>query len=126
MKEQNTVENIGPLFATAKEAGITVDISPHYYYPTDKGWQFEGALEKFMHNVKMFDRPNAYDLQGFEGSGIDFLPQYEKYIRDGKTIIVSPHTGLRSLGRRSCGTTPTGLLRSPAAPDRGRLPILGP
>ncbi len=37
VKEQNTVENIGRLFATAKKAGITVAISPHYYYPTDKG-----------------------------------------------------------------------------------------
>jgi len=89
--EQNTVENIDRLFAIAKEAGITVAISPHYYYPTDKGWQFEGALEKLMHNIKMFDRPGAYDLQGFEDSGADFLPQYKKYIHDGKTIITSPH-----------------------------------
>ncbi|ETX03622.1 MAG: hypothetical protein ETSY2_32950 [Candidatus Entotheonella gemina] len=42
--ELHTVANIGRLFATAKQAEITVAVSPHYYYPTDKGWQFEGAL----------------------------------------------------------------------------------
>ncbi len=89
--EQNTVENLDRLFAAAKQAGIVVAISPHYYFPTDKGWQFEGALEKLMHKIKMFDRPSAYDLKGFEGSGADFLPRYKKYIHDGKTIIVSPH-----------------------------------
>ena len=91
VKEQNTVENIERLFKAAKEAGITVAISPHYYYPTDKGWRFEGALEKLMHNIKMFDRPGVYNLEGFEGSGADFLPRYKKYIHDGKTIVTSPH-----------------------------------
>lgn len=89
--EQNTVENIDRLFAAAKQAGITVAISPHYYFRTDKGWQFEGALEKLMHKIAMFDRPSAYNLKEFEGSGADFLPRYKKYIHDGKTIITSPH-----------------------------------
>ncbi|MCQ4574544.1 MAG: cysteine hydrolase [Candidatus Brocadiales bacterium] len=91
VEEQNTVQNIGRLFAAAKKAGITVAISPHYYYPPDKGWQFEGALEKLMHNINMFDRPSAYNLEGFEGSGADFMPEYKSYIFDGKTIICSPH-----------------------------------
>ena len=54
--EHNTVENIERLFKAAKKAGIEVMVSPHYYYPTDKGWKFEGALEKVMHNIGMFDR----------------------------------------------------------------------
>ena len=37
VQEHNTVANIGRLFAAAKKAGLTVAISPHYYYPTDKG-----------------------------------------------------------------------------------------
>ena len=37
--ENNTVENIGDLLAAAKEAGMMVAISPHYYYPTDHGWK---------------------------------------------------------------------------------------
>jgi len=68
-----------------------VAVSPHYYYPTDKGWKFEGALEKVMHKIGMFNRTGAYSLKGFDKSGADFMPQYKKYIHDGKTIITSPH-----------------------------------
>lgn len=89
--ENNTVANIDALFAAAKQAGLPVFISPHYYYPTDHGWQFEGALEVLMHNIGMFDRKGALSLEGFENSGADWLEQYKKYIEDGQTIIVSPH-----------------------------------
>ena len=54
--ENNTVANIESLFKAAKQNDIPVFISPHYYYPTDKGWQFEGALETLMHAIGMFDR----------------------------------------------------------------------
>ncbi len=91
VEEQNTVANIGRLFAAAKQADMTVAISPHYYYPTDHGWKFDGALEKLMHNIGMFDRPSAYTMDGFESSGADFMPEYKQYIHDGKTIICSPH-----------------------------------
>jgi len=91
VEEHGTVGNIGRLFAAAKEAGITVAVSPHYYYPTDHGWRFEGALEKVMHSIGMFDRPSAYSLEGFDGSGADFMPEYKDHIHDGKTIITSPH-----------------------------------
>ncbi len=87
----NTVENIGRLFEAAKEAGVPVMISPHYYYPTDKGWKFEGALEKVMHNSGMFDRTSPYSMDGFDGSGADFMPQYKDLILDGKTVVTSPH-----------------------------------
>lgn len=89
--EQNTVENIESLFKAAKAADITVAVSPHYYYPTDHGWKFEGALEKLMHKIGMFDRAGPLNLDGFEESGADFMPQYKKYIEDGKTIVTSPH-----------------------------------
>ena len=91
IKENNTVENIERLFKASKKADIEVMISPHYYYPTDHGWKFEGALEKVMHNIGMFDRKSAYTMEGFEGSGADFMPQYKQYIFDGKTVIASPH-----------------------------------
>ena len=89
--ELKTVENIERLFKAAKNAGVMVVVSPHYYFPTDHGWQFEGALEKVMHNIGMFDRPSAYSMDGFENSGADFMPQYKKYLFDGKTVITSPH-----------------------------------
>ena len=86
-----TVEHIEQLLKAAKANEIAVFISPHYYYPTDHGWKFEGALEKVMHSAGMFDRVSAYSMDGFEGSGADFMPQYKKYLFDGKTIIASPH-----------------------------------
>lgn len=89
--EHGVVENIGRLFAQAKKSGLTVAVSPHHYYPTDKGWKFEGTLEKLMHKIGMFNRAGPYNLSGFEGSGADFMPEYKQYIHDGKTIIASPH-----------------------------------
>lgn len=89
VQEHNTVENLERLLKAAKQVGMVVAISPHYYYPTDKGWKFEGALEKLMHKIGMFDRESPYSLE--ENSGADFMPQYKPYILDGKTIITSPH-----------------------------------
>ena len=89
--ENNTVKNIETLLKTAKANDIPVFISPHYYYPTDKGWKFEGSLEKLMHNIGMFDRKGPLDLSGFDNSGADFLPLYKPYINDGQTVISSPH-----------------------------------
>ena len=91
VQEHNTVANIERLFKAAKAAGMTVAISPHYYYPTDHGWSFSGPLEKLMHKIGMFDRAGPLSVEGFEGSGADFMPQYKPYIDDGKTIVASPH-----------------------------------
>ncbi|MEE9125024.1 MAG: cysteine hydrolase [candidate division NC10 bacterium] len=89
--DNNTVENIEALLKAAKENGIQVFISPHYYYPTDHGWQFEGSLEVLMHNIGMFDREGPLSLEGFEGSGADWLERYKPYIEDGETVVASPH-----------------------------------
>lgn len=87
----NTVENLDRLMQAAKRNGIPLFISPHYYYPTDHGWKFEGALEKLMHDIGMFDRTGPTNLSGFEGSGADWLPQYKRYIDDGQSVVASPH-----------------------------------
>jgi nicotinamidase-related amidase len=89
--EQGTVRNIGRLLDTAKAEGLPVFVSPHHYYPTDYGWQFEGPLEKLMHAIKMFDRAGPYTTEGLSGSGSDFMPEYKEQILDGKTVITSPH-----------------------------------
>ena len=91
VQRHGTVGNLKRLFEAAKQVDMTVVISPHYYYPTDKGWKFEGALEKLMHHIGMFDRTSPYSLEGFENSGADFMPEYKPYILDGKTIVTSPH-----------------------------------
>lgn len=87
----NTVANIESLFKAAKANGMPVFVSPHYYYPTDHGWKFEGALETLMHNIGMFDRKGALTTEGFEGSGADWLELYKPYINDGATVVSSPH-----------------------------------
>ncbi len=89
--ENKTIENIERLFRAAKKDGFDVFISPHYYYPTDHSWKFEGTLEKVMHEIKMFDRRGALSLDGFSGSGADWLERYKPFIEDGKTIVVGPH-----------------------------------
>ena len=89
--DNNTVENIDSLFAAAQANDIPVFVSPHYYFPSDHGWQFEGALEALMHKIGMFDRQGALTMEGFEGSGADWLEQYKKYINDGETVVASPH-----------------------------------
>ena len=89
--ENRTVEHLDTLFRTAKEAGIQVFISPHYYYPSDHGWKFEGTLEAVMHSINMFHRVDPLRLDDFEGSGADWLKQFKPYIADGQTIVVSPH-----------------------------------
>jgi len=89
--ENQTVEHIDVLFKAAKENGIPIFISPHYYYPTDHGWKFKGTLEKLMHEIKMFDRKGPLSLEGFKGSGADWLERYKPIIEDGETVITSPH-----------------------------------
>ena len=44
-----------------------------------------------MHKLGMFDRSGTLSLEGFENSGADFMPEYKKYIHDGKTVVASPH-----------------------------------
>jgi nicotinamidase-related amidase len=90
--KNNTVDNIERLFIAAKEGGLPLFISPHYYYYlSDHGWKFEGTLEALMHNIGMFDRKDPLSLRGFEGSGADWLDRYKKYIEDGSTVVASPH-----------------------------------
>ena len=89
--DNHTVKNIGQLMTASKENDVPLFVSPHYYYPHDHRWQFEGALERLMHDIQMFDRPSALDLTGFEGSGADWLEQYKPLINDGETVVTSPH-----------------------------------
>ena len=91
VRENGTVENIERLFQAAKRGGYGVFISPHYLYPADQGWGFGGAVEHMMLEEKEFFRPDPLRLDGFTGSGADWLDRYKPYIEDGKTVVVSPH-----------------------------------
>ena len=91
IKDNKTIENIERIFKAAKQNEFEVFISPHYYYPTDYAWKFTGTIEKMMLKVKEFDRKGALTLDGFVGSGADWLDRYKPFIEDGKTIVASPH-----------------------------------
>jgi nicotinamidase-related amidase len=91
VEENNTVANLGELLDSARANGYTVFVSPHYYYPTDHGWQFGGTVEAMMHDINMFDRQGALTLDGFEGSGADWLDELKPYLEAAETVITSPH-----------------------------------
>lgn len=91
VRENNTVENLARLFMAAKDGGFEVFISPHYLYPADQAWQFGGAVERMMLESREFFRPDPLRLDGFPGSGADWLDRYKPFIEDGKTVVVSAH-----------------------------------
>jgi nicotinamidase-related amidase len=91
VKENKTVENMERIFKAAKENGFEVFISPHYFFSTDSGWKFNGPLETDEFENKMFARSGRLSLDGFFGSGADWLERFKPYIDDGKTVVVSPH-----------------------------------
>lgn len=89
--KNKTRENTENLFKTAKANDLPVFVSPHYYYKHDHQWKFEGSLEKLMHAIGMFDRKGPLSVEGFIGSGADWLERYKPFIEDGKTVVTSPH-----------------------------------
>lgn len=91
VKANNTVENIETLFQLAERYDLAVFVSPHYYYPHDHQWQFEGALETLMHQINMFDRQDQLSSKDFEQSGADFLEDYKQYIKTKRVTVVGPH-----------------------------------
>lgn len=91
VREHNVVQHLEDLLQAAKQNSLPVFVSPHYYYPHDHTWKFEGSLEKVMHSIGMFDRPGPLDTSGLDGSGADFVERYKPYLNDGLTVITSPH-----------------------------------
>lgn len=89
--ENRTVENMERIFKAAKQHDYKVFISPHYFYPPDHAWQFNGPLETEELETRTFDRPDPLELTGFANSGADWLDRFKPYIEDGKTVVVSPH-----------------------------------
>jgi nicotinamidase-related amidase len=91
VEENNTISNMSRVFKLAKENNMKVFISPHYFFPTDKAWKFDGALEKFMHVKDMYKRTGSLDMKGFQDSGADFLDEFKKYISQENIILCNPH-----------------------------------
>jgi len=89
--ENRTVEHMLEIFSAAKELDFQVVISPHYFYPTDRRWSFNGPLETDELQSGTFSRTGPLDLTGFAGSGADWLPEFTPFIDDGRTVVASPH-----------------------------------
>lgn len=89
--ENGTVEHMLEIFAAARAHGYFVAISPHYFYPSDDDWKFNGPLESMEFESRTFSRAGALDLTGFTESGADWLPEFKRYIDDPRTIVTSPH-----------------------------------
>jgi nicotinamidase-related amidase len=56
LEENNTIENLDRIFKVAKTHGFEIFISSHYFYPTDKGWKFNGPLESDEASSGFFSR----------------------------------------------------------------------
>ncbi len=91
VEANKTVEHLKQLLTAAHEFGVPVFISPHYYFPHDKKWDFGGALEKMMHAVGMFDREGALTTKGFDGSGADWHEPLKPLIEREDVVVTSPH-----------------------------------
>ena len=89
--ENNTVANLAALMETAVGEGYPIVISPHYFYPSDSQWQFNGPLESDEFATGTFARVGALDLTGFAGSGADWLPELAPFIDGAGTTVASPH-----------------------------------
>jgi nicotinamidase-related amidase len=89
--ENNTVANLAALMETAVGEGYPIVISPHYFYPSDSQWQFNGPLESDEFATGTFARVGALDLTGFAGSGADWLPELAPFIEGAGTTVASPH-----------------------------------
>src|SRR5262245_55396683 len=91
LQENNTIGSMERIFKVAKTRGFEIFISPHYFYPSDKGWQFNGPLETDEVTSGFFAKKGSLNLDGLKGSGADWLERFKPYIEDGKTIVVAPH-----------------------------------
>jgi nicotinamidase-related amidase len=89
VEQLGTVDNLERLFKAAHGAEMPVFISPHYYFPYDQEWEFGSPMEKWMHDVGMFQLDGRF--AAIEGTGADFLPRYKPYILDGRATVCLPH-----------------------------------
>ena len=65
--ENNTVQHLVDILAAAKATGFGVFISPHYFYPTDSTWLFNGPLESDEFRTHTFARSGALTLEDSPG-----------------------------------------------------------
>ncbi|AQA02192.1 isochorismatase [Mycobacterium sp. MS1601] len=89
--ENNTVAHLVELLGAARAGGYPLVVSPHYFYPVDHTWLFNGPLESDELSSDTFARQGPLTLDGFAGSGADWLDDLREFIEDGATVVASPH-----------------------------------
>lgn len=83
VEENEVVEKLVELRDAAREGGIKVIYSPHYYEADEfESWQHLNGIDQIMFDTKMFDRA---------GSGSEFIPELEP---DSNTFVCAPHKQL--------------------------------
>lgn len=80
--KNQVVDKLSKLIAKAKESGIEVFYSPHYYDKEFEAWKDNNPIDSLMFERKMFDR---------NSSGSDF---HKELTPDDSTIICAPHKNL--------------------------------
>jgi hypothetical protein len=83
--EMRTVENLVQTLAAAKAGAYPVFLSPHYFYPPDGRWPFNGVLKANVPRTKTFACVCPLNLDGFAGSGADWLDEFKPFIEDSTT-----------------------------------------
>ncbi len=94
--ENRTVENMERIFKAAKAKEYEVFISPHYFYPTDSGWKFNGPLESDEFRTHSFARRGPLNLTGFPNSGADWLDRFKPYITCALNLICASFSSAAS------------------------------
>lgn len=83
VKATKVVEHLVQLKNAAKEAGVPVFYSPHYYTDDEfKTWKHLNPIDKLMFERKMFRKGSK---------GAEFHPQLQP---DENTVVLAPHKGL--------------------------------
>ena len=62
-------DGLTALVRAARESGVPVFLSPHYYYPVDHGWEFQDSLRRRMDSIGMFRNRGATLVQRAARSG---------------------------------------------------------
>jgi nicotinamidase-related amidase len=88
IEKNNTIQNLELLMSTALKKGYQLFMSPHYLYPHDYGWQFQGNEQNMLLVLRMYQKANEYSPPSF---GADFVHSFKPYIFDRRTIISTPH-----------------------------------
>ena len=99
--ENRTVENMERIFKAAKAKGYQVFISPHYFYPTDSSWKFDGPLETAEFQNHSFARKGALDLTGFTELRRGLAGALQALHRGRQDHRRQPPQGLGSADQRS-------------------------